>query len=573
MSKGLKRALLVVGVLVGSLVAIAFAVRWSNQPAAGSILEMTLNDDIPEYVPFDGLSQVLGGRKLTMRDYVEALRLARDDSRISGLLVAIDGPGVGSARLQELRDAIVDFQKGGAKWAVAYLETAGEFSPGNRDYYLATACGSIWLSPPGDINLTGLRAEVSFVRGTLDKLGIVPDFDHIGKYKNAMNTITDTAMNDAYRESLDALVRSVYGQVRKGMAAGRKMSEEQMTSLIDSGPHIGPKALEEKLVDSLGYRDELEEQLKAKNGGSLPLIKVGRYLKAGRYYDRGPKIALIYGLGGVSRGESDVNPLTGETTMGSDTIAAAIKRAREDPSIKAIVFRVDSPGGSYIASDVIYHEVMLTKGKKPVVVSMGDLAGSGGYFVAMGADTIVAEPSTITASIGVLAGKLVTTGFWSKVGITFDAVQRGAHATFFSTSSKYTPEERAIFESWLDRIYKDFVTKAAKGRNKTFDQIHAVAQGRIWSGEDALRLGLVDQLGGLTTAVRRALEMAGDNPDGRAQLVVMPETKSLVSQLLHSDDTRAPFASLQKRMRKLIEEGPSPATDGVLSMPYVPVLR
>jgi len=206
-------------------------------------------------------------------------------------------------------------------------------------------------------------------------------------------------------------------------------------------------------------------------------------------------------------------------------------------------------------------------------VSMGDLAGSGGYFVAMAADTIVAEPSTITASIGVLAGKLVTTGFWSKIGITFDAVQRGAHATFFSTSAKYTPEERAIFESWLDRIYKDFVGKAAKGRNKTFDQIHAVAQGRIWSGEDALRLGLIDQLGGLTTAVRRALEMAGYSPEGRAQLVVMPESKSLVSQYFHGDDTRAPFASLQKRMRRLIEEGPSPAAEGVLSMPYVPVLR
>jgi protease-4 len=275
----------------------------------------------------------------------------------------------------------------------------------------------------------------------------------------------------------------------------------------------------------------------------------------------------------VSRGEGEINPLSGENTMGSDTIAAAIKKAREDSSIRAIVFRVDSPGGSYIASDVIYHEVMLTKGRKPVVVSMGDLAGSGGYFVAMGADKIVAEPSTITASIGVLAGKLVTTGFWNKVGITFDAVQRGAHATFFSTSAKYTPEERAIFESWLERIYKDFVTKAAKGRNKTFDQIHAVAQGRIWSGEDALRLGLIDELGGLTTAIRRALAMADCDPDGRAQLVVMPEAKSLVSQVFRGEDTRTPFASLERHLRRLIEEGPSPMADGVLSMPFIPVLR
>src|SRR2546422_6862165 len=264
MSKGGVRALLIVGFLVGGLVLVAFMLRMSSQPSKGSVLELVLDGDIPDHEPVDGLAQLFGGRKLTMRDYIEALRLARDDRRINGLLVAIDGPEVGTAKLQELRDAILDFQRKD-KWAAAYLETAGEFSPGNRDYYLATACGSIWLAPPGDINLTGLRAEVSFVRGTLDKLGIVPDFDHIGKYKNAMNTITDTAMNDAYRESLDALVRSVYRQVRGGMAEGRKMSEEEMTALIDKGPHIGPKALQAKLVDSLGYRDQLEDHLKMKN--------------------------------------------------------------------------------------------------------------------------------------------------------------------------------------------------------------------------------------------------------------------------------------------------------------------
>ncbi len=413
-----------------------------------------------------------------------------------------------------------------------------------------------------------------FFRGALDMLGVVPDMDHIGKYKSAMNTITDRAMNEAYRESMEALVSSVYGQVKRGIARGRKMKEGQVASLIDNGPYIGPRALEAKLVDTLGYRDELEKQLKERNGGSLPLVRVGKYLKAGRYYTRGPKVAVIYGLGGVSRGENDANPVTGELTMGSVTTAAAIRKAREDPSIEAIVFRVDSPGGSYVASDVIYHEVMLTRGKKPLVVSMGDVAGSGGYFVAMGADKIVAEPATITASIGVLAGKLVTTGFWNKVGITFDAVQRGRHATFFSTGNTYTPEEREIFEGWLQRIYKDFVEKAAKGRGKTYDEIHAVAQGRIWSGEDALRLGLIDELGGLTTAMRRALELAHIPPESRVQIVVLPEPKSFMDRLWSGfQDTRAPFTSLQRGLRKLIEEGPSGRPDGVLSMPFVPDLR
>ena len=573
MSKGGKRVLVIVGILVAVLVAVGSMLRMSSQPARGSVLELVLDNDVPDDVPVDGLAQLFGGRKLTMRDYLEALRLARDDGRIRGLLVVINGPGIGSARLQELRDAILDFRKGG-KWAVAYLETAGEFSPGNRDYYLATACDTIWLAPSGDINLVGVYAEVPFLRGTLDLLGIVPDMDHIGKYKSAMNTITDKAMNEAYRESMEALIGGIYGQVQKDIARARKMTDEQVASIIDNGPYVGPKAVEASLVDKLGYRDELEENLKGKNGGALPLVKVGKYLKAGRYYTGGPKIALIYGLGGVARGDNDLDPLSGETTMGSDTTAAAIKHAREDSSIKAIVFRVDSPGGSYIASDLIYREVMLAKHAKPVVVSMGDVAGSGGYFVAMGANKIVAEPATITASIGVLAGKLVTTGFWNKIGITFDAVQRGRHATFFSTGRAYTPEERVIFQSWLQRIYQDFVEKAAQGRGKTYDEIHAIAQGRVWTGEDALRLGLIDELGGLTAAIRRAQELANLDPESRVQLVVLPEGKSFFDRFWSGfDEARAPVASLQRHLRKLIEEGPSTGPEGVLSMPFVPVLR
>jgi protease IV len=373
---------------------------------------------------------------------------------------------------------------------------------------------------------------------------------------------------------MEALIGGIYGQVERGIAKGRKMTEAQVASLIDNGPYIGPKALEASLVDKLGYSDELENHLKEKNGGTLPLVKVGKYLKAGRYYTRGPKIALIYGLGGVARGENDADPISGDMTMGSDTTAAAIKKAREDPSIKAIVFRVDSPGGSYIASDVIYHEVMLTKGVKPLVVSMGDVAASGGYFVSMAADKIVAEPSTITASIGVLAGKMITTGFWNKVGVTFDSVQRGRHATFFSTGSKYTPEEREIFQGWLKRIYNDFVEKAAKGRGKTYEEIHAVAQGRVWSGEDALRLGLVDELGGLNTAISRALELAHLDPESAVQIVVLPEEKSFVQQIWGGlEETRAPFASMQRHLRRLIEEGPYDGTEGVLSLPFVPILR
>jgi len=345
-------------------------------------------------------------------------------------------------------------------------------------------------------------------------------------------------------------------------------------SLIDRGPFLGPQALELNLIDRLGYRDELEAQLKEENGGELPLIPLRRYLGGGRYYDRGPKVALIYGVGSVLRGENSYNPITGETVMGSDTIARAFKEAREDPSIKAIVFRIDCPGGSYVASDIIWREVSLTTAVKPVIVSMGNLAGSGGYFVAMAAHRIVAEPGTMTASIGVLAGKFITTELWDSLGVTSDAVQRGRHATFFSRAVGYSPEEKAIFRGWLERIYNDFVGKAAAGRGMTFDEVHAVAQGRIWSGEDALEIGLVDELGGLQTAVRAALEMAGDDPDGRANLVVLPKPKSWLQKLRDRDERAVVLVDrLRVEIERILDGGGPPGPERVLEMPFIPSVR
>jgi protease-4 len=573
MSRIGRRVLIVVGIVVVVLVALGLMARAGRQPQKGSLLEVELEGDIPEAIPDDPVARFLHGDDLTVRDHLEAVARAREDGRIAGLLVTIDGPEIGLARVQELRDAILEFQKSG-KPATCYLETAGEFSAGNKDYYLATACGTIWLSPPGDVNLTGLRVEVPFIRGTLDKLGIVPDFDHIGPYKNAKNFFTEKSMTPEHREAMQAIVDSFYGQLRAGIAAGRKLEPQQVDDLVNRGPFLGPQALEAGLVDKLGYRDEVEAELKKAGEDRPRLIKTARYLKSGRYYDRGAKVALIYGLGGVQRGKSDYDPFADASSMGGETVAAAIRKAREDESIKAIVFRVDSPGGSYVGSDVIWREVSRTKGVKPFVVSMGDLAGSGGYFVAMAADRIVAQPGTITASIGVVAGKMITPGFWGKLGLTSDAVQRGRHATFFSAEQPYTPEERAIFKGWLERIYKDFVGKVAQGRGKTFAEIDAIAKGRIWSGEDAVERGLVDELGGLQTAIARALELAKEDPKERARLVEFPAPKGLVARFFGGDDeTRAAILALRARMERFISEGPSPGPERVLEMPFVPRVR
>jgi protease-4 len=504
---------------------------------------------------------------------VEGILGAKDDRRIKGLLLTIDGTTIGLAKIQELRDAVLEFRKSG-KWAAAFMETVGEFSPGTKEYYLATSCDTIWIAPSGDVSLTGVRLEVPFIRGSLDKLGIYPDFDHIGKYKTFKNLITDTSMTPAYRESMEAVADGFYGQVRAGIAAGRGLSAAQVSSLIDRGPFTGPRAFEAKLVDNLGYRDQLETHLKEKNGGVLPIITLRSYLRSGRLYDGGTRVALIYAMGAVARGESGYDPIVAGPIMGSDTLAEAIKKAREDASIKAIVLRVDSPGGSYVASDLIWHQVALTRGVKPVVASMSDVAASGGYFVAMGADRIIAEPATLTGSIGVLAGKFVTRGFWEKLGVTREAVQRGRHAAFYSGSARYTPEERAIFEQWLRRIYLDFVEKAAKGRDKSFGQIDAIAQGRVWTGEDAMRLGLVDEIGGLALAISRALERAGVEPTGRANLVVFPPPKGLLQELLGGgEETRSTLDVLAADVRRALEEGPARGPESALEMPFVPSMR
>ena len=570
MKKSRRRKWTVVGIILVALVLTVLVARMSGGPPRGSVLEVAVKGEIPEAIPAGPVGQILAAKRLTVRDYVEGILRARDDRRINGLLVSIDSSSLGLAKVQELRDAVLDFRKSG-KWTVAFMETAGEFSPGTREYYLATACDAIWMVPSGDVNLTGIRLEVSFIRGTLDKLGIYPDYDHIGKYKTFKNFFTDTSMTPAYRESMESIADSYYRQIRSGIAGGRGLTEAQAAALIDKGPILGPQAIEARLVDSLGYRDQIEAHLKEKNGGKLPIVKLRHYLKSGRFYDRGVKVALVYGVGLVTRGENAYDPLVNGPMMGSDTVAEAIKKAREDGSVKAIVFRVDSPGGSYVASDIIWRQVMLTRGVKPIVVTMSDVAGSGGYFVAMQADRIIAEPGTLTASIGVLAGKFVTRGFWEKLGITRDAVQRGRHATFYSGSARYTPEERAIFEQWLRRIYQDFVGKAATGRDRTFNQIDAIAQGRVWTGEDAKRLGLIDEVGGLPQAVRRALELAKIDPSRPVNLVVFPRPKSLLQEVLSGgEETRAGISALQASVRKALDEGPGRGPETILEMPFVP---
>jgi len=534
-----------------------------------------------EQAPDDPLAQLVLRDRPTLRGTVEGLERASRDPRVAGLVATLGAAPLGTAQVQELRDAVGAF-RAAKKPAVAFAETFGEFGPGNGAYYLATAFDEIWLQPSGDVGLTGLIAEHPFLRGTFDKLGVVPRMDQRYEYKNAMNLYTERKYTPAHREATEKLIGSIFGQMLQGISEGRKLTGEEVRALVDRGPLLGPEALAAKLVDGLAYRDEVYEKAKKQAGAGAKLLFLGEYLKrAGRPYEKGKTIALIYGVGGVQRGKSRFDPFSDSSTMGSDSVTAAFRAAVADKEVKAILFRVDCPGGSYVASDAIWREtVRAKKAGKPVVVSMGNVAASGGYFVSMAADKIVAQPGTITGSIGVLAGKLLTNGFWDKLGLSWDEVHTSANATFWTGTTDYSPAEWARFQSWLDRIYEDFTTRVAEGRKLPREKVLEIAKGRVWTGEDAHAIGLVDELGGLATALRLARQAGGIGEKEDVRLVVYPRPKTPFEQILDGRGESSEPVALLAFLRAT--EGLRPAVrrlralglleePGVLVMPPVEV--
>ncbi len=449
----LARILTVVGgivvllAVVGAVVAGVKALMKGRVPAR-TLLEVNLEGGLLERLPADPLAQLMLRGRPTLRSVVDALEKAGDDPKVTGLVATLGAGSLGIAQAQEVRDAVLAF-RAKKKTAVAFAETFGEFGPGNGGYYLATAFDEIYLQPSGDVGLTGIIATHPFLRGTLDKLGVVPRMDHRYEYKNAMNLFTEKKFTPAHKEATSRLLASVFGQMVKGIAEGRKLGEDEVKTIFDNGPYLGQEAVDAKLVDGLAYRDEVYEKAKSKAGKDAKLLFLGQYLeRAGRPHEKGKTVALVYGVGGVSRGKDDYDPLGGSFRMGSDTVAAAFRDAVEDKDVKAILFRVDSPGGSYVASDTIWREtVRAKKAGKPVIVSMGDVAASGGYFVSMAADKIVAQPGTITASIGVLGGKMLTSGLWDKVGLGWDEVHTSANGTMWTDIRDYTPAEWARFQA------------------------------------------------------------------------------------------------------------------------------
>jgi len=485
-----------------------------------------------------------GGNQLTVRGYVELIRKAKGDSRITGILLkpgAINSPFW--AKLQELRGALEDFKSSG-KDVHAWLEYGGD-----REYYLASVADRVYLLPSASLDLTGVASYEVFLRGTFDWIGTYPDFLHVGDYKTAVNTYLEKTFTPAHREMSESLNRSQYEQLVRAIANAREKKENEVRALIDQGPFQPADALRLGLIDEVAYEDELDDL--------VPELRAAGYIDAADYaavswektgVRRQSRIAVINASGVINSGSSSYDPVNG-AVIGADSLVEYIRDARADRSIKAIVLRVDSPGGSSTASDVIWRELSISRDNdRPVVVSMSDLAASGGYYIALGGDAIVAQPGTLTGSIGVYTGKFVVTGTLEKLGANIEATSSGKHAEIYSPDRKFTPDERKKIEESMQNVYDQFIERTAAARHMTPEKVDEVAQGRVWTGEQAKQLGLVDELGGLYTAIDMAKQRARIPADEEVDLVVYPPHRSLYEVLAEQlsspvDRMRAAYTS------------------------------
>jgi protease-4 len=553
----------VVLIVAVSLITVAFIPSARHEVPDSAVLTLNLADGITERGLTGPLAWATFGHQIALRDLVQGLDAAGRDPRIKGLVARVGAGDLQMARAQEIRDAVLAFRQQG-KFAIAFAETFGEVGNGNVTYYLATAFDEIWLQPSGDVGLTGVRLESPYLKTALDSIGVVPRIGQREEYKGAMDPLTSASMPQPVRENYQRLVDGWVQQIADGIAQGRKIDATAARALIDRGPFLAEEALKQKLVDRLGYFDEVEDRLKerTKAGGVEEAgVEAGRMSLADYAASLSPpadaaRVALVYGLGPVQLTATTEEPLFEDVVMDSDTVSRAIKDAVEDPLVRAIIFRVDSPGGSYVASDTIWREVDRAREKgKPVIVTMGDVAASGGYFVAAPAAQIVAHPGTVTGSIGVISGKVVLSDMWAKLDVAWDGVQSGANADMDSANRDYSSYGWSRLQTTLDHIYADFLKKVGAGRKMTPEQVRIIAKGQVWNGADAKANGLVNELGGYATALKLARAAAKLPEDAAVDLVEYPaEDRGLAGLLrLMSGANSSQEAARLVRLAELLE--------------------
>lgn len=528
--------------LIVAIIGIAILAESMNRPsvANNSVLVLNVSGDLPDYVPEEPLAKAFGiSQKQSFTSLLTQFRKAKIDGRIAAVVLEINFPGIGWGKADELRDAIKDFRASG-KPVYAYMDIGS-----NREYHIATAADKIFLSPPGDLYINGFAAEAMFYKGSLDKLGIETDVIQIGpKYKNAPDQYTKKEMGDGQKEVINAVLDEYFARFTSAIADARNKSLEDVKAIIDNAPYTATQAKAQGLIDDTLYREQLDDLLKTtlgyKQDDKLHTIRGGEYREIpsdSLGLNKGDKIAVIFASGAINVGRSNDGPFGGNM-VGSDTIVAAVNTAADDKSIKAIVLRVDSPGGSALASDLMWNALENAKAKKPLVVSMSDVAASGGYYIACNANKIVAEPSTITGSIGVFMGKPVVKGLYNWLGVTNEYVTRGKNAGIFRETEHWTDSERAKMVEQTNSIYFDnFVPKVAKGRGKTAEEVNTIGQGRVWTGTQGRANGLVDEFGGLEKAIDIAKQLANLPADKDVRRVVFPEPRPFFETIFGSENS------------------------------------
>src|SRR5690349_13609634 len=570
-TSGTRKTVWIILGIFGALILVAIlgiAVLWialrKGEPTIrdNSVLALRVAGSLPDYSPDDPFKRFFGGPDQSLTGLVMQFKKAKVDNRIKAILLDIDTSGVGWGKAEEIRDAITDFRSSG-KPVYAYIEFGL-----NKEYYIATACDKIIVPPPGELFINGLAADVMFFRGSLDKLGVYPDIYQIGKYKSAGDMFTQKQMTDAHREYINSMLDDLFNRYVNTIAQARHKSPDDVRKLIDDAPYSAAQAKQAGLIDDSMYHDGVEQQLKKllgyKDSDAFAPVRAVDYRDVepeSLGLNKGERVAVIYATGDIGSGSSQNSP-SGDQSIGSDTLSKAVTDAAADKSIKAIVLRVDSPGGSGLASDIIWHAVEAANQKKPVVVSMGDVAASGGYYISASAAKIVAQPSTITGSIGVVAGKPVMRGFYDWLGISNEYVLRGKNAGMFRETEKFSDDERAKFEDWIKTTYyNDFVPKVAKGRNKDAQYIDSVGQGRVWTGGQAKDRGLVDDFGGLDKAIEVAKQLARIPADKGVERVILPYPTTFLQELLSGsgensnteiEKQRAVFAALPEDARRAL---------------------
>jgi len=540
--KMVARFFILIGVFTFSFILIGIAAiifkEKSDEIKPGTMLKINFDGGIVENSTEDEIVAEIFGAQHTMFDVIRAIDSAAKDQRIKGIVAKISNPGLSYAQIQELRESLLNFKKTG-KIMIAYSDSFGEVADGTKAYYLASAFTKIYLQSAGTLGFAGIASESYFLKGLFEKLGVEPIGGKRKEYKSYWNMFTEDKYTEFHKESVLRVIESISSQIYRDVAVDRKKTQEEIKALVDLAPFFPEDALKAGLIDGIKYRDEVFDEIEKM--GKPDYLTLSNYITTMKEENllklSGDKtVALIIAEGEIHRGRSDFDPTGSSNTIGADTMAKAIRDAVNDKDVKALLIRVDSPGGSVVASETIWREVAKAKDKKkPLVISMSSVAASGGYYISMPADRIFAEGATMTGSIGVIVGKFYTLELWKKLGITFDSVATNKNTMIFSSSTKLDEAQTAYLNKSLDNVYDTFVKRASESRKQPFEKLEESAKGRVWTGEDALARGLVDELGGYNKAIASVRKLINAKPEETINFKKFPEEENFLNIIMGRD--------------------------------------